>query len=197
MPTTYELHWKSIPMGAIQSFSDWYCPYLGQGVYLWVLATTGGNGGNYVGYGVGKSDDIGKRWWEHLRDLETYYLPTDLKAFLQAPIAELNRNAVAKNLAERKEIAQAIVNNTWFCWAEVTCPREHLIENVEYVLQEALKQYVGITVDGMIGDAGARYTPTSALAIRNHFGREPLQFPRKRPVLPRTIGFTPWDGLRI
>ena len=63
MGNSYDLHWKSIPMGAIQSYADWYVPYIGTGVYIFLLSTTGGG---YVGYYVGKSDDIGRRWYEHL-----------------------------------------------------------------------------------------------------------------------------------
>ncbi len=50
---TYELLWKCVPMGPIASYEKWYDPFLGQGVYMLVVAT---NDGKYVGYYVGKSN---------------------------------------------------------------------------------------------------------------------------------------------
>ena len=79
---------------------------------------------------------------------------------------------------------QAMLASTWFCWAEVTCQPWHRIEDVEYVLHEALKKHAGITVDGEIGDARNRPRPTSALTIHNHFGQQFLV-----PVLPEKIIF--------
>ncbi len=190
MSTAYDLHWKSIPMRPVPRdyWNNWYRTYLGRGVYLWVLATTDGN---YVGYYVGKSDDIGSRWWKHLHDFPGYYLPTNVRAFLENPVAEFNNNAVERGLPQRRKTVQTMLNDTWFCWAEVTCRPWHRTENVEYVLQEGLKIHAGITVDGYIGDAGARYPPTSALAIHNRFGRDFLV-----PVLPATIIFTVDGGVQ-
>ena len=177
--TAYDLHWKSIPMGAIQHY-----PYLAQGVYLFVLATTRRK---YVGYYVGKSTDIGERLTYHVRNWfeapsEEYSLPKNIKAFLEDPVPEFNKKALGTGLPERQETGQAMLASTWFCWAEVVCQPGHRIEDVEYVLQEALKKHAGITVDGEIGDARNRSKPTSALMVRNHFGPD---FPDD--VLPSTI----------
>ena len=35
----YELYWNTIPMGALTGYQDWYCPCLGQGVYMFELDT--------------------------------------------------------------------------------------------------------------------------------------------------------------
>ena len=191
MPSAYDLHWKSIPMGAIEHYKGWYDPYLGKGVYLLVLATTGGE---YKGYYVGKADDIGARWRQHVHEWlgnphRGYSIPTDIDAFLKDPITEFNRKALERDLPERQKTAGAMLASTWFCSAEVTCLPGHRIEDVEYVLQEALKKHACITEAGWIGDAFNRTRPTKALTIRNHFGREFLF-----PVLPATIIFTVGDS---
>lgn len=191
--TTYDLHWKAIPMGTIQSYSDWPDPYLGRGVYLLVLATTGGG---YVGYYVGKADDIGRRWKQHVHEWlgnphKEYWIPKNKDAFLQDPVSELNEGALKQGLPERQETVQAMLANTWFCWVEVVCQPGHRIEDVEYVLQEALKKHAGITVDGEVGDARNRSKPTSAVMIRNHFGQDYLV-----DVLPRAIIWDVNKGVR-
>ena len=182
----YDLNWKSIPMKAIKPYAGWYDPYLGKGVYLLVLATTGGK---YVGYYVGKANDIGTRWRQHVREWfgnphAGYSIPKKVDDFLADPIAVINQRGLEKGLPDRQQTVQAMLASTWFCWAEVTCRPWHRIEDVEYVLHEALKKHAGITVDGEIGDARNRPRPTSALTIRNHFGQQFLV-----PVLPEKIIF--------
>ena len=185
-------------MEAIQHYSKWYWPYLGRGVYLFVLATTRRK---YVGYYVGKSDDIGKRWTEHVRDWfgnpdDCYSIPESADAFLEDPVAVFNQRGLSKGRPDtreqRQETVEKMLASTWFCWAEVTCQPEHRIEDVEYALQEGLKKRAGIKVDEEIGDARNRPRPTSVFTIHNHFGREFLV-----PVLPATIIFTVNGGAQI
>ena len=172
-------------MGVIEPepYTNWYCPYLGTGVYILVLATTDGP---YAGYYVGKSVDIGRRWYEHVhgdgkRDGDGqriswfgnpvgFSIPKNVDAFLADPVKVFNEGGLVRGQADTnsREIAKAMLARTWFCWAEV---KGDQIEDVEYVLQEALKQHARIKVDGEIGDARFRRAPTSALTIRNHFGR--------------------------
>ena len=82
---TYDLRWKSVPMRSIGPYvEDWYWPYLGKGVYMHVLATTGNS---YVPYYIGKSKDIGRRWVEHVKKYHApprgYHTPIDANAFLE------------------------------------------------------------------------------------------------------------------
>ena len=90
----YDLHWKSIPMGAITDYcDDWYDSYLGRGVYMLVVCTTDSR---YVGFYVGKSKDIGRRWSEHLQhwfiepDAKTW-IPVNADDFLEDPVAVFNK----------------------------------------------------------------------------------------------------------
>ena len=117
----YNLHWKSVPMGAIECFEQWYDPYLGSSVYMLVLATTDGG---YVGFYVGKSVDIGRRWREHVRQWfvdphEGYWLPEDADVFLKDPREAINARTFAPRLPNRSDIARRILHETWFCFAEV------------------------------------------------------------------------------
>ena len=152
---------------------DWYDPFLGSGLYMLVAATTGGG---YVGYYVGMSDDIGRRWRQHLKEWfenphEGYWIPESAKVFLDDPVAAFNGKRLAQNVENRRKIQAKILKSTWFCFAEVnTLQPSHTLENVEYVLQEGLKKHVGITEKGYIGDTG-RGRPSGELAIDNHFGR--------------------------
>ena len=183
----YDLHWKSIPLGAIESYlTGWYEPYLGRGVYLFVLSTTCNT---YVGYYVGKSEDIGRRWAHHVSNWfknpqDGYSLPKNVDAFLRDPVAVFNQGdglatGTSDTKIQRQLTGNAMLDRTWFCWAEVACLPGDTIVNVECKLQEALKRHVGIKKNGEIGDKGGH--PTSA-SIRNHFGRQFLV-----PVLPETI----------
>lgn len=203
MSCAYDLHWKSVPMGAIEPdpYTSWYCPYLGTGVYIFVMATTGDA---YVGYYVGKSDDIGRRWYEHVhgngkRDCDGqgiswfknpvgFSIPSNVVDFLADPVGVLNSSetGLVKGRGDKKsrETVKAMLDRTWFCWAEVTCHPGHRIEDVEVVVQEALKQHAGIKVKEEIGDARFRRDPTSALTIRNNFGR-----PFLGNVLPPTFTY--------
>ena len=183
----YDLHWKSIPLGAIEPYlRGWYEPYFGRGVYLFALATTRNT---YVGYYVGKSEDIGRRWAHHVSNWfknpqDGYSLPKNVDAFLKDPVAVFNQGdglatGTSDTKIQRQLTGNAMLDRTWFCWAEVACLPGDTIVNVECKLQEALKRHVGIKKNGEIGDKGGH--PTSA-SIRNHFGREFLA-----SVLPEAI----------
>ena len=187
--TVYDLHWKSIPMGTIESYKEWYYPCLGSGVYMLVVATTHNR---YVGFYVGQSNDIGRRWWEHVfnwfvRPNEEYSIAENADDFLNDPVAVFNNEQLRGGLPNRTEIQSRILGQTWFTFAEVgSLQAGHRLEHLEYVLQEELKKHVGIQRGGEIGDAGIRYRPTTELTIRNHFGRNFLG-----QTLPGKICFKP------
>ena len=189
----YELYWKSIPMGALTEYKEWYCPCLGQGVYMFVLDTNQQN--VHTAFYVGKSQDIGQRWHEHLFELflnpnDQTYVSESADDFLDNPVNVFNEGALAKGLPNRKEIQRKILSKTWFCFAEINCFNSgDRLENVEYVLQEGLKKHVKITAPRCIGDAGVRYPPTNDIAIHNQFCRNFLQ-----RTLPTTIGYDQQDG---
>lgn len=190
----YELQWKCLPMDAIQGHDNWYEPYLGSGLYMLVAAKTGGG---YVGYYVGKSDDIGRRWRQHLKDWfeaphEGYWIPESAEDFLEDPVAAFNGERLKQKLKCRQKIQARILKSTWFCFAEVGGLRPwHTLENVEYVLQEGLKQHVGICKKGYIGDTG-RGRPSGELMIDNHFGRAFLD-----ATLPAAIRFNGAKPLEV
>ena len=192
--TVYDLHWKSIPLGAIKCYEEWYDPYLGRGVYMLVVATTDSR---YVGFYVGKADDIGRRWRQHVRDWflaphEGYSIAINADDFLKDPVAAINNRAFKQGLSDRKSIQGQILDMSWFVFSELhDLASGHRLEDVEYVLQEGLKKHAGIQENGYIGDAGNRQRPTTELAIRNHFGR-----PFLRPTLPCEILFEPDCGIR-
>ena len=183
----YDLHWKSIPMGAIAGYcDDWYDSYLGRGVYMLVVCTTDSRN---VGFYVGKSNDIGRRWREHLQKWfiepdDGYWIPVNADDFLEDPVAVFNKQQLKQGLEDRAETQACILSNTWFCFAEVNDLRPgQTLENVEYVVQEGLKKHLGIRVDGCIGDTG-RGRPTGDLLVKNHFRRSFLA-----DTLPHTILF--------
>ena len=167
----YDLHWKSIPMGVISGYEDWFDPYLGQGIYMLVVYTSDGK---YVGFYVGESGDIGRRWREHLQNWfinphDGYWIPVNADDFLADPVAVFNNEQLKKRLEDRAKTQARILDNTWFCFAEVNDLRPwHTLENVEYVVQEGLKKHIGIEVDGYIGDTG-RGRPNGDLLVKNHF----------------------------
>ena len=189
----YDLYWKTIPFGVLRGYEGWYYPYLECGVYMLVVAT---NAGHYVGYNVGKSKDIGNRWRHHLdnwfiRPQPGYCIPADPDAFLEDPVGVINAEGFDKILkggasSQQVRNQEKILNKTWFSFADVRTLQEgHCLENIEYVLQEALKKHVGITASCWIGDAGIRYRSKSRLSIYNHFSdRPPLE-----QTLPREIDF--------
>lgn len=182
----YDLRWKCLPMDAIQGHDDWYDPYLGSGVYMLVAATTQGR---YAGYYVGQSVNIGRRWRQHVKEWfeephEGYWIPESATDFLANPAEAFNGERLAQNLKDRREIQAQILEATWFCFAEVDELRPwHSLENVEYVLQEGLKQHESICKDGYIGDTG-RGKPGGELVIANHFRPAFLG-----ATLPATIRF--------
>ena len=192
--TVLDLDWKSIPMGAIKSYEKWYDPYLGCGVYMLVLATTDNR---YVGYYVGKSDDIGSRWRQHVRGWflaphEGYWIANSADDFLKDPVAVINEEAFQQGHPDRKEIQGRILDVSWFVFAEVqNIESGHRLEDVEYILQERLKKHTGIKTNGYIGDAANRQRPATELTIRNHFVR-----PLLCTTLPGEISFEPVRGIR-
>ena len=192
--TRYELHWKCIPMDAIASHEDWYTPYLGQGVYMLVAATTSGG---YIGYYVGQSTDIGRRWCEHVKHWfespdEGVWIPNSADDFLADPAGVFNGKRMAQGLENRFTTQKQILRATWFCFAEVNGLRPgHTLENVEYVLQEGLKAHVKIRRAGWIGDTG-RGRPQGDLQVSNHFGRQFLE-----ATLPSTIRFPDDDATQV
>lgn len=199
-PAVYDLHWKSIPMGAIQGYADWYDPYLGSGIYMFVLAKTeyATKDDRYSGFYIGKSDDIGRRWREHLRDWfldpkEGYWIVDSAEAFLKDPVGVINSGVWIQGNPDSKKIQSRILGKTWFVFGEVHDhgPRP-LLEDLEYVLQEGLKKHAGIARNGYIGDAPNRRSPAIPLAIRNHFGRSFLS-----PTLPREIHYAPDRGVSL
>ena len=187
--TVYDLHWKSIPMGTIKNYKDWYYPYLGSGVYMLVVATTNNR---YVAFYVGQSNDIGRRWQEHVFSWfvcpnEKYWIAENVDDFLNDPVAVINNAQLRQGLPNRREIQSRILGQTWFTFAEVGALQAgHRLEDLEYVLQEELKKHAGIQRGGEIGDAWNRHRPTTELTIRNHFARSFL-----RPTLPGKIRFKP------
>ena len=185
----YDLDWKSVPMGAIKDYENWYDSYLGCGVYMLVVATTDNR---YVGFYVGKSDDLGRRWREHVHQWfvaphEGYWIPANSDVFLEDPVAVINEGAFCQGLPNRAVIQGRILDQTWFTFAEIhSLQSDHRLDDLEYVLQEALKRHADIVRHGYIGDAANRQCPTTELTIRNHFGRCFL-----RPTLPDKICFKP------
>ena len=84
----YQLYWNAIPMGALTEYEAWYYPCLGQGVYMFVLDTNQKN--VHMAFYVGKSQDIGKRWYEHLFKL--FLNPND-KLFVPKSAYEFSRKS--------------------------------------------------------------------------------------------------------
>ena len=145
--------------------------------------------GRYVGFYVGKSNDIGRRWRSHLQDWFTaphdgYWIPVSADDFLADPVAVFNNKQLAKGLDDRVETQDRILRDTWFCFAEVNDLRPwHTLENVEYVVQEGLKKHLDIKRKGYIGDTG-RGKPNGDLLVKNHF---PSRCSFLADTLPHTI----------
>ncbi len=117
----YELHWNSIPMGAICGYEGWYNPSLGAGIYMLVVATTTGG---YVGYYIGKGNEIGNRWRYHIDKWfvnpgEGYCIPNCPTSFLNDPVAVINGGDYGTGLPNRKTSMGRILCSTWFVFAEV------------------------------------------------------------------------------
>ena len=149
----------------------------------------------HTAFYVGKSQDIGNRWHTHLNHLflnpnDKVWCPQSAEDFLNDPVEVFNQNALTQGLPDRKQIQGEILSKIWFCYTEINCFNSgDRLENVEYVLQEAVKIHVGIRTQGWIGDAGVRYPPTNDIAIHNQFCRNFLQ-----ETLPSTIGYDQQDG---
>ena len=171
----YELNWRYLPMGSICGYEDWQEPFLGSGIYMLAVATTTGD---FVGYYIGKSVDIGNRWRYHVDNwfLEPhggYCIPVSATDFINDPVAVLNNEELERELPNRRAIQHRILSRTWFAWAEINDIWDgHRLENVEYVLQRGLMQHAGIEQGDCIGLAGVVYPPNGELLIRNRFGME-------------------------
>ncbi len=189
----YSLHWKSMPLGAIQDYGDWYDPYLGAGIYMFVVARTDGE---YTGFYIGQSRDIGRRWREHVKEFldppSTHWIADSADDFLKDPAEVFNSKRVHNHNPNRKEIQSRILSQTWLAFTEYG--PISLLKDIEYVLQEGLKKHIGIKNDGEgnVGDAHNRRRPTNSFVIRNHFGQ-----PFLKPTLPGEIYFAPDRGVSV
>ena len=193
---TYQLNWKSIPMPSIGSYvEDWYWPYLGEGVYMHVLAT---KQKAYVPHYIGQSKDMGRRWVEHVREYQNppagFYTPVDADAFLADPVSVFNENAVQQDLPGAAATWGRVLDASWFLFAEVgQLDDRHTLRHVEWCLQCAAIQHHVIEARGYIGDAEVGHGPPNVpLPIRNRFGRPFLD-----SVLPSYITFLPDQGIHI
>lgn len=183
-----------MPLGAIQDYRDWYDPYLGAGVYMFVVERTGGG---YSGFYIGQSRDIGRRWREYMKTWfdpgPKWWVPDSADDFLKDPVAVFNSEQVHQSNPNRKEIQSRILSRTWLAFAEVDDHRQiRLLEDIEYVLQEGLKKHIGIKKPSHVGDAPNRSCPTNSFVIRNRFGRAFLN-----PTLPGEIRFEPDRGVSV
>ena len=182
------LHWRAMPMCAAKGTQR---PHLGAGVYMHVVETTGGTPKPHY---VGKSTNLGRRWREHVLDWylyphEEYAIPETAEDYLADPVDAINSGRLAQCLPNRGETMRAILERTWFCWAEVD---NGLLADIEYVLQEGTKLHWGITAEGWIGDASNRRKPRTALVIENH-----LVGPLLQGILPLTLAFRPTAGVEV
>ena len=171
-------------------------PYIGgPGVYMHVLETTGGPPKPHY---IGKADDLGKRWREHVLDWyfyphEGYSTPVSAEDYLADPVDAINNERLKKCLPNRGETMRAILKQAWFCWAETdgsAGPRD-----VEYVLQEGAKQHWNIRTNGWIGDASNRPIPVQPLNINNHLMHHECRI--LRGTLPEHIHYTPGADVEI
>ncbi|MDD9996151.1 MAG: hypothetical protein OXQ89_00250 [Rhodospirillaceae bacterium] len=139
---------------------------------------------------VGKSADVRRRGRDHLRDWFTapgpgYWIPNDATAFLDDPIVVFNANTFATGLPDRANIQRRVRERCRFCFAIADLTdREHGLEHLEYVLQEAVKQHADINVPGHLGDSGMRHPPSTDLVIFNRFVE-----PHLRVALPNVIEY--------
>lgn len=139
---------------------------------------------------VGKSNNVRQRARQHVRTWFTaphsgYWIPTDADAFLRDPVAVINARAGAGGLENRNETQRRIREKSWLCAATPDLSGEnHLLEHIEYALQEAVRCHAVITVAGYIGDAGYRKQPSTDLTITSSFDR-----PWLRAALPESIHF--------
>lgn len=195
----YNLRWNCIPLGAIEHFLSWWYPGLGRGVYMPVVATTDDRttDSEYVGFYIGMSCDLGRRWHEHvyswfLHPPDHFWIPANADDFLRNPVAVFNGKQLRQQHPDGNCIQRRILDRSWFAFAEISDAPMEQIAAVEYVLQEGLKQHAGIKVDGYVGDATNRPIPEQELTITNQFCRHFLN-----QTLPREIVYGPGDGIRI
>ena len=184
----YVLNWNAIPMGALKEYRNWYLPYLGQGLYMYVLSTSQDRA--YTVYYVGKSQDIGRRWYEHvfndfLDPNEGFSVPKNVSNFLNNPVDVINNGEFAQGLPNRREIHVQMLEATWFCYAEINRLNSgDMLEHLEYVLQEGVKTHIGITENGWIGDTVFRPKSQNSITITNNIFRDFL-----KKTLPSSIRY--------
>lgn len=150
--------------------------------------------GIYTAYYVGMSEeDIGGRWYDHINEFqnpdEEYWVPRSADEFLDDPVEVINKGYEGwaqeqDNKEERKRIMRQILEATWFCYAEIDGNSGDELEHLEYVVQEGLKEYLGITEDEWIGDAPNRPKPERSIEIVNDFAQGFLE-----GTLPPTIRY--------
>ena len=143
------------------------------GVYVLAAATRpGGPTQKYsvTPFYVGRTTKgLRTRWSDHLRGWfnnpgRDWTIPTNADAFLSDPVAAINQGHLAKAQPDRKAIMAAVRDRTWFCYAECDDCR---LDQIETMLQEAIKASWGIAVQGEIGDSGYRIMPRPGLCVRN------------------------------
>ena len=184
-----DLDWRAMPM---QAAKDDKRPYLGAGVYMHVVETSGGESKPHY---IGKAKNLGRRWREHVLDWyvyphEGYFVAASAENYLADPIDAINNEQLAQCLPNRAETMRKILKHTWFCWAEIKAPARRV--DVEYVLQEGAKLHLGIKANGWIGDVGKRRVPAEAHVINNHLAR-----PILAGTLPDMITYDPENGVLI
>ena len=184
-----DLDWRAIPMQAAKGDK---IPYLGAGVYMHVVETSGGKSKPHY---IGKAKNLGRRWREHVLDWyvyphEGYFVTASVEDYLADPIGAINKKRLAQCLPNRTQTMRKILKHTWFCWAEVEAPARRA--DVEYVLQEGAKLHLGIEANGWIGDVLNRREPAEAFVIDNR-----LAGPILAGTLPSRISYEPENGVLI
>lgn len=181
------LYWRMIPMSAIVPFAQtkgkdsFYFPYLGKGVYLFLLATTSGR---YIVWYIGESNHLGKRWWEHVKAIlsSCYWVPKNPDKFIMDPIGEINLEAFI--LPESTELedndryeigAKKILDRSYFCFAEVRFGNRIEREQIESLLLKGTKEHQGIKAHGWIGDRPSQRHPSPNLIVENIFESDEVE----------------------
>ena len=125
---------------------------------------------------VGKTAQLRRRHRTHLNSWfknphDRYWIPSDVVAFLDDPINVFNTpNSHKQGLPDRAAIMCRVRERCKFVYATPKLA-DHgpSLENLEYVLQEGVKQLSGINEPGHIGDAGRHNPPLTDLIISNRF----------------------------
>ena len=173
------------------------------GVYAWVLqhenVEFNGRTRNQSIYYVGQStkDSIESRWHDHISKCTTegtYWYPQSIDDFLTNPVDVINKEDFCYPDGDVKKQAcqttyDELFKYTHFCYACMVGDNIDLIESVEYVLQERVKEFIGIISSGWIGDSRTRTKPTMQLAMKNTFDETAKNILKN--TLPITCEYTP------